>query len=98
MIELAPDFVFAAKALEEDNVAFHFGMRYFDRDRLAIANIGRAEDGGHAAARNHAFDAVVVELIARVKSNHSSQRPPFIPPNRCWREGLHACDVGDFTL
>ena len=35
----------------------------------AVAKIGGAENGGHAAAGDDAFDAVMIELVAGVDGN-----------------------------
>ena len=72
MIELPADLLFALKAVEEERVAFHFGMGNFDGDGASVAQVGAAKDGSHAAAGDEVFDAVMVELIARVNCQSSS--------------------------
>src|SRR5690348_10331024 len=50
-------------------------MRHFDSDRFAVPKIGGAENRSHSASRNHAFNTIVIELIACVESNHSASSP-----------------------
>ena len=64
MVELFADFLFAAKAVEKNRIAFHFRVGDFDGDGAAGAEIGAAKNGGHAAASDHAVDAVMIELFA----------------------------------
>ena len=69
MIEGLADFLFAVEAVEEDRIAFHFRVGNFDGDGAAVAEVGGAENGGHAAAGDDAVDAVVIELFAGVDGN-----------------------------
>src|SRR5947207_902906 len=68
------DFLLTMKALEEDRVALHLRMRDLDGNRTARAHVRGAKDRGHAAARRHAFDAVMIELIARMEWGHRRRR------------------------
>ena len=70
MVEFLSNVLFAMEALEENGVALHFGVGDLDGDRAAGQEVSAAEDGGHAASRDDAFDAVMVELVARVEWSH----------------------------
>ena len=74
MIERLADLLFALEAIEEDGIAFHFGVGDFDGDGAAGAKVGGAKDGGHAAAGDDAVDAVMIELIAGVDGNPRQRR------------------------
>ena len=39
-----------------------------------VRRVGAAKNGGHAAARGHAFNAVVIELFAGVDGSHGRWR------------------------
>ena len=64
MIELLADLLFALEAVEKERIASISGWGILMATDAVVAQVGGAEDGGHAAAGNEAFDAVVVELIA----------------------------------
>ena len=64
MIQGLADLFLALKAIKQDRIALHLGMRNLDGDLPAVAQIGAAKDGGHAAAGDKALNAVVIELIA----------------------------------
>src|SRR5207245_4606831 len=68
------DFLLTMKALEEDRVALHLGMRDLDGNRAAGAQVDAAKDRGHTAARRNAFDAVMIELIAGMEWGHQRRR------------------------
>ena len=64
MIELFADRFFAPEAVEKQRVGFHFGMRNFESHDRGSTQVSGAVNGGHPAAGNKFFDAVMVELIA----------------------------------
>jgi len=64
MIEFAADFGLAMEAVEEKWVALQFRMGNLEGYDASVAQVGGAEDGGHAAARDEAIDAVMIELLA----------------------------------
>ena len=64
MIEFAADFGLAMEAIEEKRIALQFGMGNLEGHHASVAQVGGAEDGGHAAARDQAVDAVMIELVA----------------------------------
>src|ERR1700674_5774362 len=70
MIELLADFFFPSEAVKEKRVGLHFRMWNLDRDGLAGAQVRAAENGRHPAPGDNAFDAVVIELVAGMKSTH----------------------------
>ena len=70
VIQLLANFLLAIKAVEENRVALHLGMRNLDGDRATGAQIRAAKDRGHAAACSDAFNLVVIELIARMEWSH----------------------------
>jgi hypothetical protein len=64
VIQFPPDFGFTLEAVKKQRVGFHFRMRDLNGYRKACAKIRGAENGGHTAASNEAFNPVMVELIA----------------------------------
>jgi Fe-S-cluster-containing dehydrogenase component/anaerobic selenocysteine-containing dehydrogenase len=70
VIQLFANFLLPMEAVEESRVALHLGMRDLDGDRATGAQIRTAKDRGHAAACGDAFNAVVIELIARMEWSH----------------------------
>ena len=64
MIELFTDVLFALEAIEKQRVGFHFGMRNLESHLPARLQVSGLVNGGHAAAGDETFDAVMVELIA----------------------------------
>ncbi len=64
VIELLADFALAMKTVEKHRVGFHLRMRDLDGDLASVAQIGGSKDGGHAAAGDQAFNAVMIELVA----------------------------------
>ncbi len=66
------DFLLALKAFGEDLVAFDLGMWKLDRHDLSGSKVGRAVNRRHVAARNHAFNLVVIELVAGLNGFSSS--------------------------
>ena len=67
MVQLLADLAFALETVEQHRIGFHFRMRNLDRHLAAVAHVGGAKNGGHAAAGDQSFDAVVVELLAGMK-------------------------------
>ncbi len=64
MLHAGADVFFALEAVVHDRVALHLRMRDLDGNGGAGVEIGGLEDGGHAAGRDDALDAEVVELVA----------------------------------
>jgi hypothetical protein len=64
MVQPLPYLLFAFKTVVDSRMAFYLGMREFDRHHSSGGDIGGAEDGGHTAAGNQMFDAVVIESFA----------------------------------
>ena len=64
VVQLLADFGLALEAIVKHGIGFHLRMRNLDRDLAAVAHIGGAKNGRHAAAGDKSFNAVVVELIA----------------------------------
>jgi hypothetical protein len=58
------------KALKEDGIALHLGMRNLDGHGAARAGIDSFVNGGHAAAGHEFFDLVVIELITGSDRSH----------------------------
>jgi hypothetical protein len=74
MIKGFSDVPFAIEPVEEDRVAFHFGVGNFDGDGLSGAGIGGAKNGRHPTAGNDTVDAVMVELFAGMDWDSLSAR------------------------
>src|SRR5205823_8442955 len=74
LVHSLADFLLTMKALEEDRVALHLGMRDLDGNRAAGAQVRASKDRGHTAARRNAFDAVMIELITRMEWGHRRRR------------------------
>ena len=70
VIQLRADLLLPMEAVEENRVALHLRMRNLDGNRATGAQICTAKDRGHAAAGGDAFNAVVIELIARMEWSH----------------------------
>ena len=64
VIELFADGFFALEAVEKQRIGFDFGMRNFEGYHAARIHVRGAINGGHSAAGDKIFDAVMVELIA----------------------------------
>jgi len=69
VIQIAPDFLLLAEAVDQQRVVFHVGMGHFDGYHRAGAQIGSAKDRGHAAACGHAFETIMIELCAAAQPN-----------------------------
>jgi hypothetical protein len=57
------------EAIEEDRIAFHFGVRNLNGDQASGTQVSALENRGHAAACRNAFNLVVIELFAGVDGN-----------------------------
>ena len=67
MLELLADGDFALEAAIKNGIAFEFGVRDFDGNKLAGSQVRGAIDRGHAGAQDERFDAEVLESLARLK-------------------------------
>ena len=63
MVQFPADHGLAPKAFVKCYVTLRLGMRYFDRDLAAGAQVGRAKNGGHSAPRHKGFEAVVIQMV-----------------------------------
>jgi len=70
MIQALPDLLLTAEALVEDEVARVLEVRHLERDRVPVLEVARPEDGGHAAARDHVEELVLVDGLAGGEVSH----------------------------
>ena len=70
MIDLLADRLFAPEALEKNRIGFHLRMRNLQCHRTARAQVGSAEERGHAAARNFGVQTVVVQRVPGFEFRH----------------------------
>ena len=70
VVEFPANRNFPLKAVEEDRIAFGFGMRHLDGDGAAVTHIDGAEDSGHATAGDQAFDSVAVDFVSGADWGH----------------------------
>ena len=68
---MLPDLLLALKPLEVGHIRFHVGVRHLEDDDGAGPHIRSAQQRGHTCMREDAFDAVVIESVARI---HGFQR------------------------
>ena len=66
MVKFAPDRSFALEAIEENGVAFGFGMGNFDRHLFAGKRIGSAKNRSHAAFGDELVQLVMIEPVAGI--------------------------------
>ena len=67
MVELLADLLLAPEALQQNRVGLHLRMRNLHRHLPSVAQIRRAVERGHAAARNLRIQAVVVQRVSGFK-------------------------------
>src|SRR5260370_26530922 len=70
MIELFANLLLPLEAIEEERITFHLGMWHFDHYIPAALQVSGAIDRRHAALRDEDLNAVMVELVARLKRIH----------------------------
>jgi hypothetical protein len=79
VVHLPADQGLALKTLEESDIALRLGMRDFDRELAASAQIRGTEDRSHPAARHEGVEAVVIQAVSRLK----------------WRQGNNSLTYGE---
>ena len=72
VVEPFADGGFALKSVEENRIGFHVGMGNLERDDAVVAEVGGAEDRGHAAAGDGRIDAVGIDLRSRFQGCRKS--------------------------
>ena len=70
VVQALADLFLALEALVEDHVARVLQMRHLERDRVAVLEIARPEDGGHAATRDDVEHLVLVDGLAGGEVSH----------------------------